>query len=75
MIEQTSFLCVCVCVCEKTMKTKEVHSSPWCMHEVPYMIENYAFMAFLDLLSFGYLDFQWRYRNFSGVIKNILFWR
>ncbi len=30
------------------------------------------FIIFLDLLSFGYLDFQWRDRNFSGFIKNIL---
>jgi len=31
-----------------------------------------AFMNFCDLLSFGYLDIQWRDRNLSGVNKNIL---
>ncbi len=29
-------------------------------------------MTFLDLLIFGFLDFQWMDRNLSGFIKNIL---
>ncbi len=28
-----------------------------------------AFMTFLYLLSFGYLDFQWRDKNLSDFIK------
>ncbi len=30
-----------------------------------------TFMTFLDFLSFGYLDFQWRDRNLSGFIKYV----
>ncbi len=26
----------------------------------------------MDILGFGYLDFEWRDRNLSGLIKNIL---
>ncbi len=29
-------------------------------------------MTFLDLLSFDYLDFQWRNKNISDVVKHIL---
>ncbi len=31
-----------------------------------------AFMTFLDLLKFGYLDFQWKALNRSGFIKKYL---
>ncbi len=29
-------------------------------------------MTFLDLLSYGYVDFQWRDGNLQGLIKNII---